>query len=178
MVTVKTNLEIPQKQSVSTATLTTWVCRQDLHTGPEQRKTNVMKTQSKWELVMVYKRADYLTNLQDLLGFGWHFCKTPLILLKRQKCYMKPCCLHDLQVCLEGTPGAAHNGLYMMTHRFQPEHPAFWGAQHEAWKLWKLKALGSLTCAEDYTWLWPISNRGSFPELCNKLNTSSCCASI
>lgn len=85
MVTVKTNLEIPQKQSVSTA-VTTWVPRQDTHRSTaEEHKCHGNTVWLRWQVVKVYKRANYLTNLQALLGLWWHICKTPTIFAKKTK---------------------------------------------------------------------------------------------
>lgn len=61
MVTVKANLEIPQKQSVSTATVTKGVQRQNSDKGLEQRKMNVIKAQSRLLIAKIYKSQSKLS---------------------------------------------------------------------------------------------------------------------
>lgn len=63
------------------------VHRQDSQTGPEQKKTkcNENTIRLRWQVVKVHKRANYLINLQALLGLGWHICRTPTISAKKTK---------------------------------------------------------------------------------------------
>lgn len=183
MVTVKTNLEITQKQSVSTATLT-WAHRQDSHTGPEQRKTSVNEntSQIRSQAITVYKTAKYLINLQALLGPITYLQNTHHLCERNKNPTQFPavCIIHEfvLRASLV-LPTMVSTQQYT---GFQPEHLAVWGTHQETWKPWKFEPLGSLTCAGDRTCLWSIGctiARGDLSQqLCDKLNTSSCYASI
>lgn len=125
MVTVKTNLEISQKQSVSTATVATWIHRKDLQTDPEQRKTSVMEAcKPFWDL-------------------GDISVKHPPPLLKRQKSYTAACFLPDLQV-LEGHPRCCPHWSLHSDTRLPATASSYVGCTNRSLKALKIGGLWGL----------------------------------
>lgn len=51
----------------------------------EENKCHENTNQIRWQVVKVYKRANYLSNLQAFLNLGWHSCKTLTTFAKKTK---------------------------------------------------------------------------------------------
>lgn len=146
----------------------------------EENKCHENTKQIRWQDVTVYKRANYLSNLQAFLDLGWHIWKTSTIFAKKTRT------LHNSLPSAwsaSSSPGhpwccpqwSLHNDTQAPRQSTQLSGVHKKPGSTENWSLWGPLLVLETALGFDPLDILPIGDLSQ--QLSNKLNTSSCYAS-